>query len=289
VGFFGFFECIEQYEVAEALLDTAADWLRAQGLTAMRGPANPSLNDICGLLTEGFDREPSIMMPYNPAYYADFLARYGFEQVMTMSAYYIHKKYVKLERLRRGVALLQRRKPEITLRTLDMNRFDEEARTVLDIYNRAWENNWGHVPMTENEFAHLAHEMKQIVDPKIVYFLEDAGTPIAFSLSLPNINLALKHVRDGRLVPGGLIQLLARAKFGGIHEVRTLLMGIVPSYRNLGLDAMLHLAIMDDGPPLGYDASEMSWVLDSNHVLINMMDSFGGVFDKRYAMLEKKL
>jgi len=287
-GFFGFFECIEDYSVAEALLDAVRTWLQEQNLQGMRGPTNPSMNDTAGLLVNGFDREPSILMPYNPPYYETFLLKYGFERAMTMWAYYIHKKYTNIDKLKRGVELIYRRNPGLKLRTLDMSRFDEEARNVLRIYNDAWEHNWGHVPMTEAEFTQLANQLKQIVDPKVVYILELDGEMVAFSVSIPNLNLALKHVKDGRLLPTGLLQLLARGKFGGIYELRTPLMGVLQKYQGRGFDAILNLAIIEEGPKYGYDASEMSWVLDANKVLRNALVSFGGVVDKEYAMFEKR-
>ena len=289
VGFFGFFECVNDEAVARALLEAAADWLRKQGLSAMRGPANPSLNDTAGLLVDGFDSEPALMMPYNPPYYEELLMRCGFERVMTMWAYYIHKKYVQIDKLKRGVELIKRRRPGLSLRPLDMNRFDEEAAAIRDIYNDAWSDNWGHVPMTEGEFNQLADDMKQIVDPNIVFILEDEGTPVAFSISLPNLNQALRHVDDGRLFPLGLPKLLAYSHFGGVYECRTLLMGVRQEYQGRGLDAILNLAIIERGPRHGYDASEMSWVLDTNHRLLNALPSIGGVKDKEYAMLEKPI
>jgi hypothetical protein len=288
-GFFGFFETIDDFSVAEALFDAAASWLAARGLRGVRGPTNPSMNDTAGLLVDGFDREPSVLMPYNAPYYEGFLERYGFRRAMTMWAYYIHKKYVTIEKLERGVEIVKKRNPGITLRTLDMGRFDEEARTILRIYNDAWSNNWGHVPMTDAEFAQLAGEMKQIVDPNIVFLLEDEGMPVAFSISLPNVNQLLRHVKDGRLLPTGLAKMLAYSKCGGLYECRTPLMGILRAYQGRGLDAMLNLAIIREGPRLGYDASEMSWVLDSNMRLRNSLESFGGVVDKEYALFEKSL
>lgn len=288
-GFFGFFECVDDYAVASALLDAAAEWLQQQGMRGVRGPANPSLNDVAGLLVTGFDREPSILMPYNPPYHEVFLLQYGFERVMTMWAYYIHKKYVTIDKLRRGAEIVRRRNPGITIRTLDMSRFEEETRTILRIYNDAWSKNWGHVPMTEKEVAHLARELKQIIDPKIVFILEDEGEPVAFSVTLPNVNQALRHVPDGRLFPTGLPKLLAYAHFGGIYECRTPLMGILQKYQGRGLDAILNLTIIEEGPKNGYDGSEMSWVLDTNHRLRNALASIGGVVDKEYAMFERPL
>ncbi len=288
-GFFGFFECINNYAVAEALLDAACDWLRSQGLTGVRGPTNPSLNDIAGLLVDGFDREPSLLMPFNPPYHADFLQQYGFERAMTMWAYYVHKKYVQIDKLRRGAAIVKRRNPGLHLRNLDMKRFDADAQVILDIYNEAWSNNWGHVPMTEGEFGRLIKDLKQIVDPNIVYLLEKDGEPVAFSIALPNLNLALKHVKGGRLLPFGLPKLLGYAKFGGIYECRMPLMGVRQAYQGKAFDTLLVLATIENGPKHGYDACEMSWVLDSNQVLKNSLVSMGGVVDKEYAMFEKGL
>jgi len=181
---------------------------------------------------------------------------------------------------------VKRRNPGLRLRNIDMRRFNEEAATILHIYNDAWSRNWGHVPMTEGEFAQLAKEMKQIIDPKIVYILEDVGRPVAFSISIPNMNQLLRRVSDGRLLPLGLLKMLAYGNFGGLYEVRTPLMGILREYQGRGLDAVLNLAIIKEGPTHGYDASEMSWVLDSNNVLRNALESFGAVVDKQYAMME---
>ena len=287
-GFFGFFECIDDYDVAEALLDTAADWLRKKGMTGMRGPANPSLNDTAGLLVDGFDAQPFILMPYNPPYHEDFLERYGFERAMTMWAYYVHKKYVEFDRLKRGAALVKRRTPGLTLRTLNMDDFDREARRVLDIYNEAWSNNWGHVPMTSAEFDQLASQLKKIVEPEMVFFVEHEGEPVAFSITLPNINQALQHVPDGRLFPLGLPKLLLNANYG-IYECRMPLMGVRSEFQGKGLDALLVLATIENGPPNGFDACEMSWVLDTNERLKNHVESLGAVVDKEYAMFETSI
>ena len=289
VGFFGFFECIDDYAAAETLFEAAAAWLREQGLGTMRGPASPSLNDTAGLLVDGFDRPPALLMPYNPPYYADFLERNGFERAMTMWAYYAHYKYADATKLRRGTELVYRRHPGLELRTVDMDRFEEEARTIRHIYNEAWSGNWGHVPMTEGEFEQMAEEMKQIVDPKVVFLLEDEGEPVAFSIALPDLNQALQHVKSGRLFPLGLPKLLAYANFGGVYELRMPLMGVLPKYQGKGLYAPLVLATVEEGPRHGYDACEMSWVLDTNEVLKNALVQMGGVQDKEYAMFERRI
>lgn len=287
-GFFGFFECEERYDVAEALFEAACGWIRDQGLTSIHGPTNPSLHFTAGLLVEGFDREPGLMMPYNPAYYEDFLMRYGFDRSMTMWAYYVHKKYMDIDRLRRGVEIVKKRNPGLTLRTPDMSRFDEEIQIVRDIYNEAWTENWGFVPITDAEYNYLAGEMKQIIDPKLIYILELDGEPVAFSFSLPNINLGLRRIRNGRLLPTGLLKLLALDKLGGYYDVRMILMGVRKAYQGRAFDTIPVLATMEYGRTV-YDACEMSWILDSNHVLRNLMPSIGGVVDKQYALFKKLL
>ncbi len=288
-GFFGFFECVEDYDVASALFSAIEQWHIERGHRAVRGPTNPTINDISGLLVNGFDRRPSILMPYNHKYYKHFLRDFGFDRVMTMWAYYVHKKYVRTERLERGAHLVQRRNPNVVIRPMNMKRFDEEAKTVLDIFNDAWSDNWGHVPMTEAEFKQLASEMKQVVDPQLVLILENDGVPIAFSITLPNLNEALVKVDDGRLFPGGMAKLLWQAKVIGIRECRTALMGIRKEYRGKGLDALLNLATIQNGQRLGYTGCEMSWVLDTNPRLLSALDQLNAVVDKEYAMFEKKL
>ena len=288
-AFFGFFETIDDYAVAEALLDAATGWLRERGYTGVRGPVNPSMNDTAGLLVEGFDREPTILMPYNPPYYVDFLKRYGFERAMTMWAYYVHEAYVNKDKLRRGAEIVMRRNPGLSLRTLDVDRFWEDADAILKIYNAAWSQNWGHVPMTEHEFQHLAKDLKQVIEPELVYILEMEGAPVAFAISIPNLNQALRHVPSGRLFPLGLPKLLAYAKLGAVYEIRMPLMGVLPEYHGRGFDAILVDATIQNGLAAGYDACEMSWVLDVNMPLVNSLDKLGAVRDKEYAMMEKAL
>lgn len=289
VGFFGFFEAVDDTAVFAALMDCAAGWLRARGLTAMRGPTNPSLNDTSGLLVEGFDRDPSILMAYNKPYYEAYLLRYGFERAMTMFAYYVHKKYVDVEKLERGAAIVRRRNPNLKLRTMDMSRFMEEAMIAKDVYNEAWSENWGHVPMTDHEFEHLAKDLKQVIEPDLVYFLELDAEVVAFSVTIPNLNQALKHVRNGRLLPMGLPTLLARAKLGGVYETRMPLMGVRKAYHGRGFDALMVLETIKRGMAKGYDSCEMSWVLESNKRLTNALDKMGAIVDKTYALFEKQL
>lgn len=288
-GFFGFFETEEHYEIAELLLNAAASWLHEQGMRIIRGPVNPSLNDPSGLLVNGFDRTPAIMMTYNPSYYEDYLLRWGYTRVMTLWAYYIHRKHIAIERLQRGAAIVHRRNPGLSLRTLDIARFDHEVKTIQEIYNDAWSDNWGFVPVTDREFSHIAAAMKQIVDPRICFFVELNGTPVGFTVSLPDINPALQRLPDGRLFPFGLAKLLLLTKFAKMRETRTLLMGVRKDYQGRALDVLPVLETIEKSPLYGYHASETSWILDDNHVMKNLLHSINAVVDKEYAILEAPL
>ncbi len=288
-GFFGFFETIDHYEIAESLLNAAAAFLRREGMQVIRGPVNPSLNDPSGLLVDGFDRIPSIMMAYNPPYYEDFLLRWGFTRVMTLWAYYVHRKHVLIDRLRRGASIVHQRNPDLSVRTLDLSRFDQEIATIRDIFNDAWSDNWGFVPFTEREFQHLAKGLKQIVDPRICFIIEQHGTAVGFTISLPNINPALQRLPDGRLFPFGLAKLLILTKYARMSEVRLPLMGIRKAYQGRAYDVLAVLETIERTSDYGYFAGELSWVLDDNHLLKNLLNSINAIIDKEYAILEAPL
>ncbi len=288
-GFFGFFETEERFETAESLLHAAASWLQEQGMKVVRGPVNPSLNDPAGLLVNGFDRFPAIMTTHNPPYYEDYLLQWGFTRAMTLWAYYIHRKHIALDRLRRGAEIVYRRNPGLSVRTLDMTCFDEEIVTIREIYNDAWSDNWGFVPVTDSEFAHLAKAMKQIVDPRICFIVELNGEPVGFAVSLPDINPALQRLPDGRLLPLGLAKLLLLTKFAGMREVRTLLMGVRKSCHGRAFFIPPVLETIERSVHYGYQASETSWILDNNHRVKNFLESINAVVDREYAILEAPL
>ena len=289
VGFFGFFECEERYETAEALLEAVASWARAQGLSALRGPTNPTLNDSSSLLMAGFDRMPAILMPYNFAYYKDYLMRWGFREAMKIWAFYLHYKHAKYSRMIRGAEIVKRRNPGLKLRTLDMSRYYEDVEIMRQIWNDGWKHNWGFVPITENEFRQMAKEFKSVVDPRICYILEHHDEPVAFSVSLPNINPALKKLPDGRLFPFGLAKILLHEKFGGFNEIRMPLMGAKQKVHGRAFDVLPVLETMVKSPSYGYEACENSWILDSNTILKNLISALGGAVDREYAILEKDL
>lgn len=286
-GFFGFFECADDAEAAGRLLDAAADRLRVRGLTRIWGPVNPSLHDTSGVLTDGFDRRPAVMMPYNPPYYAALLEGHGFRPTVGLGAYHAAWRHLDRDRLRRGAALVHRRYPRLTFRPADGARWDDESRLIQDLYTRVFAGTWGFVPLSDREFARMAREMRTILDPDLIQILEDDGVPVGFSLGLPDVNPLLQANRNGRLT--GLPGILLRARYAPPTEFRVLLLGVVPERRGRGLDALLALETIERAREKGYNAAELSWVMDTNGPLRRAMEHFGAVVDKRYALFEKAL
>ena len=284
-GFFGFFEAIEEYDVAEKLLTAARDWVKDQGMQTFRGPVNPSQNEDCGLLIDAFDSPPVIMMTYNLPYYADFFERFGLTKAMDLYAYYIDDKNPPPEKLVR-VAEAVRKRENLTVRPINMKNFDEEARKVWYIYNNAWSKNWGFVPMTENEFAHLAKNLKQVVVPEIALMAEVGGKPVGFSLSLPDMNQALLRM-NGHLFPTGLLKLLWYSK--KIDMIRIIIMGVIHEYQRHGIDAIFYLDTWRNATQKGYWRGEMSWVLENNEMMNRSATMLGGRIYKTYRMYEMKL
>ncbi|MEN8145730.1 MAG: GNAT family N-acetyltransferase [Gemmatimonadota bacterium] len=287
VGFFGFFEAIDNPAVAVALFDSAAGWLRERGLTAMRGPVNPSTNDPAGLLVEGFDESPYIMMTYNPAYYENLILGAGFEESTAMVAYIIRHNEAPAYMPRLAAKITAR--TGVTLRPIRMTEFEKELRRIRHIYNAAWEKNWGFVPMTDAELAFMAHELKPIVkkDPELVIMADSAeGEPVGFSLSLKNYNVALKPAR-GRLLPLGLLKVLWNTR--RIDMVRVLTLGLVPEYRGKGIDTLLYYRLFQTCVEKGLKGGEFSWVLEDNHAIRKPLERLGGEIYKRYKLYDRAL
>lgn len=264
VGFYGFFESVNDQAVANALFAVARDWVKQRGFDTLRGPMNPSVNDDCGLLVDGFDTPPTLMMPHNPRYYVELTDRAGFKKAKDLICY--QSTGVELpERLMRAAQVVAQRKG-ITLRGLDMKRFDQEVELVKELYNAAWEKNWGFVPLTEAEIDHLAKQLKPVVVPDLICFAERQGKVIGFAVALPDLNVALKHNPSGRLFPG-ILKILWYAR--KISRCRILLLGTLPEYRMTGVDALMHHWIWTKGTALGFTWGEAGWVLEDNPAMNN--------------------
>jgi GNAT superfamily N-acetyltransferase len=284
-GFFGFFETIEDFEVARGLMSGAEEWLKEKGMHTIRGPFNFSTNDECGFLVEGFDSSPTIMMTYTKPYYPDFMRRLGYEPAKDLLAYEGYPESANMKLVERLAARV-RDKAAVKLRTLQMRNFEKEVARAYGVYNSAWERNWGFIPMTEAEFRFLALNLKHIIDPSFGFVAEVEDEVAGFALALPDYNQVLKKMR-GRLFPFGFIHLLLGKK--DIDTVRVIALGVIEKYRARGIDALLYHAIAQNFYRLGYKKCEMSWILEDNKMMRRALERIGAIVKKRYQIFEKKL
>jgi hypothetical protein len=284
-GFFGLFECIEDFEVAKILLDTAKSWLKSKGMEKLRGPADFSSNDQWGFLLEGFDSPPVFMMPYNPKYYLEFMKKYGLKKSKDLYAYSINRDRKPPERMYK-VAEKIREKENLVVRKINLDDFEEEVKKIKEIYNQAWSRNWGAIPMTDEEFSHMAKEMKQIIDKDLVFIAEVDGQPAGFSLAIPNVNEALIKL-NGRLFPFGLFKLLYYAK--KIKSVRIITMGVIHKYQKRGIDNIFYTQTFDEGVKKGYTWGELSWILEDNVLMNRAAELMNARLYKKYRIYEGEI
>ena len=289
-GWFGFFESRHSQDVANKLFEAAETWLRSQGMTQVLGPANPSSNDEFGLLVEGFDRPPVMIMTYNPPYYGELIEHAGYSKAKDLYAYLISQKTSRTPKLERVVRALQERS-HITVRAFDPKHFDREVALIKQIYNKAWEKNWGFVPFTDAEIDFLAKDLKQIYDPSVILFAEQNGETVGFSLSLPDINQAFKA---GRRIPKGIMNLPVGAlslisKKKHIDTLRIIVLGVLPQLRGRGIDALLYWETMERALEKGYMFGEASWVLEDNEPMNRAAQLMQGQRYKTYRIYQKQL
>jgi GNAT superfamily N-acetyltransferase len=288
VGFFGFFESVREPTVARALIEAAAEWLRQQGCDRLRGPVNPSMNDECGLLVEGFERPPVLMMPYNPPYYAELLEGCSLQKAKDLLAYWLTEEFLS-EKLRRGQEVVRQRFG-IQVRGMDFrNRelFRQDVERIKMIYNRAWQPNWGFVRLTDAEMEAMVKSFKQIADPELAIFAFRDGEPVGFALAVPDINQALRFNRSGSLL-GAVWHLLTKRR--RIDTMRILILGILPEYQQLGIDAVLYYELGVRGLRKGIRYAEASWVLEDNWAMRNPLEKLlKARLYKRYRIYEREL
>jgi GNAT superfamily N-acetyltransferase len=290
VGFFGFFESLDEQAVADALLDAAGAWLRARGFDTMRGPASFSTNDESGVLVDGFDTPPTMLMPHNPQYYPALLQGAGFEKAKDLLVYQggseAHHVPVP-ERLSRGTELIRQRMG-LTVRPFNMGDWDAEIERIKALYNRCWEQNWGFIPMSDHEIDHLAKQFKPVVVPGLAPFLEKDGKPVGFALALPDLNVVFRKHRSGRMFPA-VLELLWALKTRKIRRLRILLLGILPEYRGRGLDAILYHWIWTTGNSYRIWWGEAGWILEDNAAMNAGLLKMGFTVYKTYRMLDRPL
>jgi len=290
-GFFGFFECVDDKSVADALFATALSWLRKKGMKNAIGPFSLNINEESGLLVDGFMSPAKMMMGHAQPYYKTLIEDAGFTKVTDLFAFLVPMDTAvppQLARLRRSISTNEK----YEVRHLDPQRYDADIRTFFDIFNAAWADNWGFIPLTDADFSHMAREMKPLLIPELVWFAYYEGEPAAMAVALPDLNEMIADL-EGRLWPVGWLRLMWRVMTRRSWSSRTRVpfMGVLPRFRNKSLGSVLALlvigAIRDSSLKLNMPVSEMSWVLEDNKPTIHSLSEIGGRIYKTYRMYEK--
>ncbi len=289
-GLFGMIAAEDDPEVFQALVETAAAWLRARGMRRMQGPFNLNINEETGLLVDGFDTPPMLLMGHDLPYVGRRLEALGFAKAKDVLAY-LYDVTVDLPASARR--LLARPLPaEVSVRRLDLKRYHEEVRTITAIFNDAWADNWGFVPLSEAETDHLAKSLKPLLDPRLVSIVSLRGEPVGFLVCLPNLNEAIRDL-GGRLLPFGWAKLLWRLKVKGLKTARVPLMGIRRAAQQGMIGKLLPFLLMDavrrDAAGMGFERVELSWILEDNWPMRHINESLGGVAYKTYRVYERAL
>jgi GNAT superfamily N-acetyltransferase len=281
-GFFGLFETENDAAISSALFSAARQWLSARGIENMRGPASFSLNEEAGLLVHGFDGPPVVMMTYNPPWYETLVEAEGFRKSKDLLAYYLPNATPTERMLRLADTIRERYK--VTIRTLDKSRFWEEVALVRDVYNEAWEKNWGHIPMTDAELEYMAKQLKPVADPSLVVFAYVAGELAGFGLALPDLNVALKPMK-GDLFPFGWAKALWHQR--KIDTARVIILGVLERFRRSGVAELMELEMMKNAPKHGIHHAEFSWILEDNPMMRAPLEKLGAKVYRVYRMYDR--
>jgi hypothetical protein len=288
-GFFGMLESEDNIETFQALLNTAESWLHSQGMVCCRGPFNLSINQECGLLVAGFDTPPSMMMGHALPYYAGRIEECGYSKEKDLLAYIVEGD-VEPSPARRTI--IKRAKGRIQARPLRKKHFQEDLDIIFSIFNDAWSDNWGFVPFTQKELEHMANDMKLLIKDELVSIAEVDGEPAAFMVALPNLNEVI-HDCDGRLLPFGWLKILWRLKVRYPESTRVMLMGVLKKYHNSLLGAALAYTVIDEvqkaGIKCGIKKVELSWILEDNTAMRNIIRDGGAREYKTYRIFSKDL
>lgn len=288
IGFFGFFDAINDPEVFKALLDRAARWLKKRGLTAMRGPCSFSTNEECGLLISGFATDPSIMTPYNPRYYTDCYDKLNLQKVEDLICWHMDvQSYPQrlIDLTEASLKRLERAGRKVVIRNLNMKDWDAELQRVIDIYNKAWEKNWGFIPLTTDEIHFAAKELKMLVDPDLVLFVEVDDELAAFSFGIPDYNEVLRYCKGNQYSWRLLVSFLLIRPM--IRKFRLLMMGALPEFRNRGLEMMMYTKTREILMRKGYMGGELSWILERNANMNNSLKGINSIESRRYRLFEQ--
>ena len=286
VGFFGFFDFIEDVSVARALLEAACEVVKKAEMRTLRGPYSPSSNDECGLLVEGFQAPPMIMMSYNPAYYERIYKELGLEKARDLYAYYISADVQIPDKIKKIVERVQKRSG-IQFRNINLSRLDDELKIIEELYNSTLKRNWGFVPITYDDLKFASNDLKQFVQPELVIIAEKEGKPIGFSMVLPNINELMLGAKKYQ----GILRVLSfiwRLKTKSPSEARMAVLGVKPEFDNLGIPAVFYLESIQRGKKK-LKGGELSWIEESNTPMIRSLEMMGAQRYKNYRIFEKAI
>lgn len=287
-GFFGFFDSIDDKDVVAALMNAVDHWLREKGVLKILGPVNPSTNESCGLLVDGYDTPPAAMMTYNKPYYVSLLEDAGFTKKADLLAYKITVSSYQQRPLRQLDAIDQRLlQKDITIRKANLKKFEEEVTGIQQVYNEAWDKNLGFVPMTAAEFKYMAKDLKLVLDADFCLVAEHGGKIIAFALAIPDINKVLIKIKKGRLFPTGIFKLLTQRK--KIKALRVITLGVTEPYRKLGIEAVMYARLIEASMKKNILTAEASWILEDNVMMNRGIKTVNGELYKRYRLYEKQL
>lgn len=284
VGFFGLFECVNDREIAAALFDTAAHWLRQRGMEVMRGPANFYTHGECGLLIAGFDSPSALFYPYNPPYYRTLIEHCGFSKAIDCHAYASpgHGPPDHLADVAEKVA----RHSDVRIRTAHMNRYDDEIQHVKTIYNRSWRHNWGFVPLTDNDVVYMGKLLRPLLDPELCFVAEVKGEPVGLAVNLPDYSLPLRHM-GGHLFPFGWLKFLWYKR--KINALLVFFLGVLPEYHDLQIGALFYLTLWKAALKKGYQSLKTSWVYENNEPMNRALRWMGARIYKTYRAYDRRL
>jgi len=283
VGYFGFFESIDDYEVAELLLSAARMYLKENGMEIMRGPMNPSINEECGTLTDGFDHPPFMMMTHNPPYYPSLFERFGLGKAVDWVAYLGPIPATLPKEIEIASRFAQAKTPGLVVRPINLKKLKEETSKVAEVFNSAWSKNWGFVPFTPEEMYSIGKRLKPIAIPELALIAEVNGIPAGVLVGAPNFNQVLKHL-NGRISPIGFLKAIYYGR--KIDSGRLIIMGVKEEYRKAGLEAVMYAKAMQSAYRLGLRWVESSMILEQNTLTRRAAELTGGKVYKSYRIYE---
>lgn len=288
-GFFGFFDCINDQEAANMLFDAAGKWLKDKGVDGkVMGPTSFSTNESCGLLIEGFNLPPVVMMPYNASYYPALLEGWGLKKQVDLIAWrfngdnYDDRSVKLLDRLEERL-----KRNNITIRKINLKNFKQEAESLREVYNKAWDKNMGFVPLNDEEFDYQAKDLKLVLDPDFCLVAEQDGKLVGFGAAIPDMNQIQIKIKKGRLLPTGIFKLLFGKK--KVKGIRILLLGVIDGYRKMGIEACIYGRIIQAYRAKNMEYAEASWTLEHNDLVNNAIIAIKGDPYKKYRIYERAI